>query len=193
MRKALATVAVLQAGLAAAPAQEWKADAVHTNVTFTVTHMLVAEVSGRFKEFTIALKQGKEDFSGSTVEATVKTASLSTDNETRDNHLRSDDFFNVEKYPAMTFTSTSFEKTGDDTYKITGDLTIRDVTKPVTFDAKLLGTVTDARGTRVGFRATTEINRFDYGVKWDRTLDTGGFIVSKNVEIKITAEMVKQK
>jgi polyisoprenoid-binding protein YceI len=139
------------------------------------------------------LKQGKEDFSGSTVEATIKSASVSTDNDTRDKHLRSDDFFNAEKYPSVTFRSTSFEKTGTDTYTIKGDLTIRDVTKPVTLEAKLLGTVTDPRGTRVGFRATTTINRFDFGVKWDRTLDSGGFVVSKDVEIKITSEMMKQK
>lgn len=193
MRKAFVTVIVLLAALAVGTAQEWKSDPVHSGVRFTVTHMLVSEVNGRFKEFEVMVKQGKEDFSGSTVEATIKTASVSTDSDNRDKHLRSDDFFNAEKYPAITFKSTSFEKTGGDSYAIKGDLTIRDVTKPVTLEAKLFGMVIDPRGTRVGFRATTTVNRFDFGVRWDRTLDTGGFVVSEDVPITITVALVKQK
>jgi len=194
MRKSFLTIAFLVAGLAAAGAQDWKVDATHSRVMFTVTHMLISEVTGRFTAFDVLLKQGKEDFAGSSVEATIKTASVTTDNDTRDKHLRSDDFFNAEKYPAITFTSTSFEKTGDDTYRIKGNLMIRDVTKEVTLDGKMLGTVTDPRGnTRVGFRATATINRFDYGVKWDRTLDRGGLVVSNDVTITITTELVKQQ
>jgi polyisoprenoid-binding protein YceI len=183
---------VLCAG--AVGAQTWKPDPPHSRVRFSVTHMLIAEVDGRFTQFDVTLNQGKEDFAGSTVEVIIKTASITTENENRDKHLRSDDFFNAEKYPEITFKSTSFEKTGDKTYKITGDLTIRDVTKNITLDAKYLGSVTDARGnTRVAFRATTTINRFDFGVKWDRKLDVGGLVVSENVDIMLNLELMKQK
>jgi polyisoprenoid-binding protein YceI len=194
MRKAFMTFILFAAGLTGAVAQDWKADPPHSRVMFTVTHMLVSEVNGRFTDFDLVLKQGKDDFSGSSVEATIKTASVSTDNEMRDKHLRSDDFFNAEKYPVITFKSTSFDKTGDNTYRIKGNLTIRDVTKEVTLEAKLLGTVVDQRGsTRVGFKVTTTINRFDYGVRWDRTLDQGGLVVSNDVAITITTELIKQK
>ncbi len=171
----------------------WTSDKAHSQVRFTVTHLLISEVSGRFGEFDVTLTQGKKDFSGSGVEATVKTASFSTDNEARDKHVRSDAFLNTEKYPTMTFKSTSFEKTGDKTFKIAGQITIRDVTKPVVFDAKLIGVLNDPKGgSRAGFRATTTINRFDFGVKWDKTLEGGGLIVSKEVDITLDVELVKQ-
>ncbi len=171
----------------------WKADKAHSEVKFTVTHLVISEVSGRFNDFDITLTQGSDDFSGSTIEGSLKTASINTDNDFRDKHLKSDDFFNAEQFPTISFKSTSFEKTGTDTYKIAGNLTIRDVTKPVVFDAKLLGTMTDAKGnTKAGFKATTTIDRFAFGVKWDRKMDAGGFIVSKEVAITINAELAKQ-
>jgi polyisoprenoid-binding protein YceI len=171
----------------------WKADKAHSAVRFAVTHMMISEVNGRFTDFDVTLTQGKDDFSGSTVEATIKTASINTDSDFRDKHLRTNDFFNAEKFPTINFKSTSFEKTGADTYKITGDLTIRDVTKQVVLDAKYNGTMTDPRGgAKAGFKATTTIDRFDYGVKWDKTLDKGGMIVSKSVDITLLLELNKQ-
>lgn len=171
----------------------WKADKAHSAVKFGVTHMMISEVNGRFNDFDATVTQGKDDFTGSTVEATIKTASINTDNDFRDKHLKTDDFFNVEKFPTITFKSTSFEKTGEDTYKISGNLTIRDVTKPVVLDAKYNGSMTDQRGnTKAGFKATTTIDRFDYGVKWDKTLDKGGLIVSKSVDITLLLELNKQ-
>jgi polyisoprenoid-binding protein YceI len=168
----------------------WKNDKAHSQAKFSVTHMLISEVAGAFKDFDVTVVQpGKEDFSGSTVQAVIKTASVSTDNDRRDNHLRSDDFFNAEKYPEIKFISTSFEKTGTDTYKITGNLTIRDTTKQVVLDAKMLGAVDAWGGKHVGFKATTTINRFDYNVRWDKTLDAGGLIVSKNVDITLFLEL----
>ncbi|HUN67092.1 MAG TPA: YceI family protein [Bacteroidota bacterium] len=194
MKRNIALVLLLALSLAGASAQTtWKGDKAHSTVRFSVTHMLINEVSGRFTDFDVTLTQGKDDFSGSTVEAVIKTASVTTDNEMRDNHLKTDDFFNVEKYPTISFKSTSFEKTGENTYKIAGNLTIRDVTKPVVLDAKYTGSLTDQRGnTKAGFRATTTVNRFDYGVKWNRTLDQGGLIVSKEVEITLLFEMNKK-
>jgi polyisoprenoid-binding protein YceI len=171
----------------------WKADKAHSAVKFGVTHMMISEVNGRFNDFDVTVTQGKDDFAGSTVEATIKTASINTDNDFRDKHLKTDDFFNTEKFPTMTFKSTSFEKTGEDTYKISGNLTIRDVTKPVVLDAKYNGSMTDQHGnSKAGFKATTTIDRFDYGVKWDKTLDKGGLIVSKSVDITLLLELNKQ-
>ncbi len=168
----------------------WKNDKAHSQVRFSVTHMLVSEVTGSFKDFDVTVTQPSDkDFSGGAVDAVIKSTSISTDNEMRDNHLRSDDFFNVEKYPEIRFKSTKFEKTGEDTYAITGDLTIRDITKPVVLDAKMLGTVEAFGGKHVGFKATTTVNRFDYNVKWDKTLDTGGLIVGKNVDITLLLEL----
>jgi len=194
MKTLVFVLSALVQSLGAAEAQTWKADLAHSRVGFSVTHMLIAEVDGRFTQFDVTLNQGKEDFSGSTIEAKIKTASVTTENETRDKHLRSDDFFNAEKYPEIQFRSTSFERTGDKAYKITGDMTIRDVTKNITLEAKFLGRVTDARGNaRAGFRATAAINRFDFGVKWDKRLDTGGLIVSENVDITLNLELMKQQ
>jgi polyisoprenoid-binding protein YceI len=109
----------------------------------------------------------------------------------RDGHLKSDDFFNAEKFPEINFKSTSFEKLGDNKYKITGDLTIRDVTKNVTFDATLNGTLKTDRGVLAAWKATTTINRFDYNLKWSKTLETGGLAVGKDVIITLNLELNK--
>jgi len=159
----------------------WKLDNAHSAVKFSVTHMVIAEVPGNFREFDVTFTQkGSTDFAGSSLAATIKTASINTDNEGRDKHLRSDDFFNAEKFPAITFKSTSFEKTGTDTYIIKGELTIRDVTKPVVLTGRYTGTVKDPWGnTKIGFKATTAINRFDYGLKWNKALEAGGWSLAK--------------
>jgi polyisoprenoid-binding protein YceI len=191
MKKAL--LFVLLFGLTVASAQTWKSDLSHSRVEFTVTHLMISEVTGRFTQFDATLQQGKEDFTDSKIETTIKTASVSTDNEGRDKHLRSDEFFNAEKFPELKFTSTSFEKTGKDSYRITGQLTMRDVTKEVVLEAKLLGSLSDPRGTRAGFKATGTINRQDWGVKWNRTLDSGGVVVSDNVTITLLMEFIQQK
>jgi polyisoprenoid-binding protein YceI len=191
MKKAL--LILLLVGLSFAPAQTWKSDLSHSRVEFTVTHLMISEVTGRFTQFDAILQQGKEDFSDSKIEATIKTASISTDNETRDKHLRSDEFFNAEKFPELKFTSTSFEKTGKDSYRITGQLTMRDSTKEVVLEGRFLGTLSDPRGTRAGFKATGTINRQDWGVRWNRTLDNGGVVVSDNVSITLLMEFVQQK
>ncbi len=172
----------------------WKADKVHSQVNFSVTHMVISEVTGSFKDFDATIQQpGKDDFSGGSIDATIKIASITTGNDQRDMHLRTNDFFNAEKFPEMKFKSTSFEKTGDDTYKIAGNLTLRDSTKPVVLDAKMTGMVDAWGATHAGFKATTSIDRFDYGVKWDKTLDNGGLVVGNKVDIALIFEFVKQK
>jgi polyisoprenoid-binding protein YceI len=189
---ALLVASLLLAGTS--QATTWKQDAAHSQVKFSVTHLVISEVTGSFKDFDVTLTQGATDFAGSTLEATIKTSSVNTENDARDKHLRSDDFFNAEKYPDITFKSTAFEKTGNDTYAIKGNLTIRDVTKPVVLEAKFLGQVTDPWGNlKVGFKATGSINRTDFGVKWNKALETGGLVVSDKVDLTFLMELQKQK
>ena len=172
----------------------WKTDKAHSSVNFSVSHMVISEVLGNFKDFDATLTTSKDDFSDATIEATIIMASINTGNEARDKHLRSDDFFNAEKYPTMTFKSTKIEKVGDDTYKITGDLTLRDVTKSVVLDTKFLGQTKTPWGfTAAGFKATTTIDRLEYGVKWSKALETGGLVVGKNVNITLLFELDKKE
>jgi polyisoprenoid-binding protein YceI len=170
---------------------EWKFDKVHSSVTFSVRHMVISNVSGNFKNFSVVLKSEKEDFSDATAEGTIQVASISTDNDTRDKHLKSDDFFNAEKFPEIKFKSTKFEKLGDNKYNIIGDLTMRDVTKEVTFDAVLNGTLKTDKGLLSAWKAITTINRFDYNLKWSKTVETGGLIVGQDVTITLNLELSK--
>lgn len=171
----------------------WKMDKNHSQVNFTVSHMVFSEVSGTFKNFDVMFDAAKDDFTDAKIEATIKTGSIDTQNENRDKHVKSDDFLNVEKFPEMKFKSTKIEQTGKDTYKITGDLTIRDITKSVTLDTKYKGSIKDTHGnTRVAFKATTTIDRFEFGTKWNRELDSGGLIAGKEIEITLIVELMKQ-
>lgn len=167
----------------------WTVDKAHSSITFSVSHMVISEVSGKFKDFDIALKSSKADFSDASVTSVIKAASISTDNDKRDNHLKSDDFFNAGQYPEIRFKSDSFEKVGDNKYKITGDLTIRDVTKKVTFDAVLNGTMKAMGKTIAAWKATTVVNRFDYNLKWNMAIEGGGLIVGKDVTITLNLEL----
>ena len=169
----------------------WQLDKAHASVIFSVKHMVISEVTGSFKDFNVSLKSTKDDFSDASVEGTIQVASINTDNSMRDGHLKSDDFFNAEKYPQIKFKSSSFEKTGDGKYKIIGDLTIRDVTKKATFDATLIGVIHMGAETHAGWKVTTTINRFDYNLKWNKTLETGGLIVGQDVTITLNLEFKK--
>lgn len=194
MRSFLFLVAAVALATSASHAQtSWSLDKAHSSVGFSVMHLVIAEVGGRFTDFDVTLTQPKEkDFTGATVTADIKTASITTDNEARDKHLRSDDFLNAEKYPSILFKSTKVEKTGKDAYKIHGTLTIRDVTKPVVLDARFTGSVKDPGGNvKAGFKATTTIDRFDFGVKWDKSVEAGGMVAGKDIEIKLLMEMKK--
>ncbi len=172
----------------------WKLDKAHSQVKFAVSHMVIAEVTGRFTDFDVTMASMKDDLTDATIEATIKTASVNTDNERRDGHLRSDDFFNAEKYPEIKFRSTAVEKAGKDLFKVHGNLTMRDITKPVVLDMKFRGTIKDGRGnTRAGFKATTTMNRFEFGTQWDTKLDTGEFIAGAEVEVTLLMEFTKQE
>ena len=165
----------------------WNIDKSHTNIRFTVIHMVVSEVDGVFDTFEGKVVSSSEDFVGAEVEFTAETGSINTGNERRDNHLKSDDFFNAEAFPQIKF-SGKLEKEGDQLYLV-GDFTMRDVTKPVKFKARYNGSVPGRRGKKAGFKITGSVDRFEYGLKWDRTIETGGLVVGKEVEITCNVEL----
>jgi polyisoprenoid-binding protein YceI len=170
----------------------WTLDKAHTSVSFSIRHMVISEVTGKFKDFDISFTATKSDFTDGAVDATIKVASINTENEKRDGHLRTDDFFNAEKFPEIKFKSTGFEKVGDSKYKITGDLTIRDITKKVVFDAVYNGSVKSPWGATVSsWKASLTINRFDYGLKWNKAIEAGGLIAGDEVNITLNIELTK--
>jgi polyisoprenoid-binding protein YceI len=174
-------------------ATKWSIDKVHSNVKFTVTHLVISEVEGYFKIFDGTLEHSKPDYSDAKINFTVDVNSINTDNENRDKHLKSDDFFNAEKFPQMKFESTSFTPLGNNKYKLNGNLTIRDVTKPITFDVTYGGTANMGTTVKSGFKAKGTINRFDYGLKWDKATEAGGMVVGKDVDIVVNAELNQSK
>ena len=175
-----------------APAK-WVVDKAHSNVRFSVSHLVVSDVDGSFKSFDGSMTASKPDFTDASIVFAADVNSINTDNENRDKHLKSDDFFNAEKFPQIKFVSKSFKSLGNNKYSLDGDLTIRDINKPVTFDVNYGGTVTSAAmgGTHAGFKAKTTINRFDYNLKWNAATETGGAVVGKEVEITLNIDMKK--
>ncbi|MGA8296660.1 MAG: YceI family protein [Acidimicrobiales bacterium] len=166
-------------------------DKAHTKVGFVARHLMVTKVRGHFPDFDGTIVVG-ENPSDSKVAAEIRMASVTTDDENRDNHLRTNDFFDVEHYPTMSFTSTKIEPAGDQ-WKVTGDLTIRGVTKPITLDLEFNGGFKDDYfGARLGFSASAEINRQDFGVSFNKALDGGGVVVGDKVRIEIEAEATLQ-
>jgi polyisoprenoid-binding protein YceI len=171
----------------------WESDLAHSSIGFTIAHLTVSDVPGKFNDFTVTIKSKGDNFTDAQVEVIIKTTSIFTNNERRDAHLRSADFFEVDKYPTLTFTSTAFEKTGENTYKITGNLTMHGVTKQVVLDAKFKGEIKDPWGnTRAGFNATTSLDRYDYDLKFNTALEGGGLLIGKIVDIGINLELVRK-
>ncbi|MGA7160741.1 MAG: YceI family protein [Bacteroidota bacterium] len=183
---------LIAAAAAFADSANWSLDQAHSSITFSVQHMVISEVTGTFKDFNVTFVSSKADFTDAAISATIAVKSIDTGNERRDGHLKTDDFFNAEKFPEIKFRSTSFEKVSDHQYKIRGNLTIRDTTKEVTIDAVLNGIIPSGKGTRAGWKATLAINRFDYGLKWDRTIETGGLVAGATVNLVFNLEFVKQ-
>ena len=167
-------------------------DVSHTQVGFAVRHMAVSKVRGRFQKFDGTI-QITEDPTQSSVNVTIDANSIDTQDETRNNHLRTNDFFDVENHPTWTFVSTSMVPDGKAKWKVTGDLTIRGVTRPVTLETSLEGVVKDPYGNlRVGFSASAEIDREDFDVSFGAVMDAGGLVVAKKVTIEIEAEAILQ-
>lgn len=172
----------------------WAFDKSHSKIGFSVTHMLITDVEGQFKSFDGTIVSPSDDFQNATVSFTADITSIDTDNDKRDNHLKSDDFFNAETFPKMIFKSKSFTKVDGKNYKLVGDLTIRDVTKEIVLDVVYNGTVNDPWGnTRSGFALKGVVNRFDYNLKWNSALEAGGLVVGENVKILANLELIKQK
>ena len=190
-RRTLALATIACVFLAAAPAlatDVYKIDATHSGVNFKIRH-LVSKVSGRFDKFSGTISVNPDDLSQSSVELTIETASIDTDNENRDNHLRSADFFDAENNPQITFKSTKVEKGEGDTYMVTGDFTMRGVTKSITIPVEVLGFGPHPSGAKAaGFESNFELNRKDYGVNWNKVLDAGGYLLDDEVEVDITIE-----
>jgi polyisoprenoid-binding protein YceI len=167
-------------------------DVSHTQVGFAVRHMAVSKVRGRFDKFDGAI-QIAEDPTQSSVNVTIDATSVDTQDETRNNHLRTNDFFDVENHPTWTFVTTSVVPDGKGAWKVNGDLTIRGITRPVTLETTLEGVVKDPYGNvRVGFSASAEIDREDFDVSFGAVMDAGGLVVAKKVTIEIEAEAVLQ-
>lgn len=181
----------LFATVAAADPVVYKVDPDHSGVSFTIRHF-VSNVSGRFKDFDGVIKYDKANPAASSVSFTVQAKSIDTDNDDRDNHLRSPDFFDTEKFPTLTFSSTSVKAVDADTLEVTGDLTIKGVTRKVTIPVDLLGSVKTPRGEKAGFETSFKLDRKEYGITWNRALDTGGAVLGDDVKVSISIESDRQ-
>ena len=169
----------------------WALDMSHSDIGFTVRHAGISKVRGRFSDAS-ATAHVRDSLKDSSLHATVKTASFDSGEPNRDAHVRGADFFDVESFPEMTFRATGVEGDGED-YTLTGDLTIRGITKPVELEVEFTGVAVDPFGaTRAGFSAETEISRKEFGLTWNAALETGGFLVSDKVKINLEAALVKQ-
>jgi polyisoprenoid-binding protein YceI len=179
---------------AAETAGTYSIDPLHTNVGFRVRHMGLAIVLGKFTDYTATISYDPNDITKSSVQFTAKVASLDTGVKQRDAHLRSADFFEVEKFPEMTFRSTRIERKSDKKFIAYGDLKIKNVIKEIALPVEFYGAIKDSQGqTRLGGSATLNINRLDYGVKWSQLLDNGSLVVDNNVQIELQFEAVRQE
>mgnify|MGYP003454944834 FL=1 len=168
--------------------KKWNVDAAHSSIGFSVKHMMVSKVRGSFGDFGAEVEANETDLTAANIAFTIKVASINTGNEDRDNHLRSADFFDVEQYPEIKFVANNITKK-DDEYEIAGDITIKDVTKPIVFEAEYGGKGTNPWGQEVvAFSAETKLNREDFGLTWNQALETGGVLVGKDIKITIDLE-----
>ncbi len=169
----------------------WKIDPSHTLIEFSVKHMMITTVRGRFTKFDGAVVVDANNLLASSAEGSIELASVDTHDAGRDTHLRSPDFFDVEKFPRMTFRSNGIEKTGADSYRVSGDLTIKDVTRPITFEVTDDGFNKDPWGNqRWGLSAFASLNRKEFGLTWNVALETGGLLVGEQVKIAIELQLI---
>ena len=191
MKRLFAALPLLVAGIAHADSVEWKLDLSHSSVGFSVPHLVVSSVDGRFKEATAKVNLDDADLTHSQVSVEINTASVDTGEQKRDEHLKGPDFFDVKKFPKLIFKSTKIAKSGA-AYKLTGDLTIRDITKSVTLDATISAPVKTPWGNQArAAKLTGKIKRSDFGLKWNKALEAGGVLVGEDVTIDVKAEVTK--
>jgi len=192
MKKLILSAFMATAMLTASAQTTWGVDNSHSTVKFSVSHMVISEVEGNFKTYSGKVITTTDDFQNANIEFTIDANSINTEDANRDGHLKGDDFFYTEKFPQIKFKGTSFKKVNGKNYILEGDLTLRDVTKKVKFMVVFNGIVKDPYGnTKAGFKATTEIKRFDYGLKWNKTVEAGGLVVSDEVQIVVNLELKK--
>jgi polyisoprenoid-binding protein YceI len=172
-------------------AGDYTLDVTHTRIGFSARHAMVTTVRGQFGDFEGSAKVSTADPAASSASVTIRTASITTGQEDRDGHLRSGDFFDVETYPEIRFVSTGVARKDAETWTVTGDLTIKDVTKPVSIDFELTGSARDPFGNlRVGFEGSTTVNRKDWGLAWNAALETGGVLVSEKIKLEFDVSAI---
>lgn len=172
---------------------KWGLDAAHSEINFKVKHMMIANVTGNFTKFNVNAETHGDDFSKAKINFTADAASINTNNEQRDGHLKSPDFFDAEKFPQLKFESNSITKKSDDEYVMNGNLTIKDVTKPVALNVNFGGIGKDPYGnTKAGFTVEGKINRKDFGLSWNAALETGGMLVGEELKIQSEIQLAKQ-
>ena len=171
----------------------YKIDAAHSEITFKVKHLMITNVTGNFTKFDATLESSKDDFTDAKISFEADVDSISTNNEQRDGHLKSEDFFAAEKFPTLSFVSSSFNKVSGDEYKLVGELTLRGVSKPIELVVEYGGTATDPYGqVKSGFEISGKINRKDFGLVWTATTEAGGIVVSDEVKLYLAVQMIKQ-
>ena len=171
----------------------WAIDPSHSEVQFKVKHLVISTVTGYFKEFNGSFEAG-ENFENADINFEIKTDSINTNNADRDAHLKSDDFFNAEQFPSITFKGISFEKKSEDEYTLNGDLTIRDNTNPISLNVEFGGIMVDPYGqTKAGFEITGKLNRKDYGLTWGAVTEAGGVVVGDDIKLHVNVQFTKQE
>jgi len=188
-------ISVLFIGLAGAEGDKivYQVDAVHSSISFNLRHMVVNKVRGQFNDFSVTIEEDSKDITQSSVTAVIKTASIDTGNTKRDEHLRSADFFDSNKYPEITFKSKKIVKKGEKNYTITGILTMHGISRDIDIDFEIAGKINTQEGTvRMGIEGYTELDRKDYGLTWNRTLDKGGLAVGNEVKIELFLSMINK-
>ncbi|MFN7538666.1 MAG: YceI family protein [Bacteroidota bacterium] len=171
----------------------WVLDPAHSEVTFKVKHLMIANVKGEFRKFDVNVQVNEENFSSASIAARIDITSVDTNNTDRDNHLKSADFFDAENFPAIEFVSSSFSQLDEENAKLTGNLTIKGVTKEVVLEVETGGISKDPWGqTKAGFTVNGKINRTDFGLTWNAALETGGVLVSEEVKIQAEIQLLKK-
>lgn len=189
MKRGISILALITITISSYAQSKWSLNQAHSKIGFIVTHMVVSEVEGNFKQFEGKVSTTSDDFNGAEVEFTAQVASVDTDNDRRDNHLRSDDFFNAEKYPTIKFAG-KLVKQGEK-YQLIGKLTMREVSKDVTLDVTYGGTVNTGKVKKAGFKISGKINRQEFGLRWANKLESGEFVVEDEVQIECRLQLDK--
>jgi polyisoprenoid-binding protein YceI len=194
MKSSVIAFAIVASSFGLKAQTKWNIDPVHSSVKFNIEHLVISEVEGNFKTYNGSIVSSKPDLSDAVIDFTVDVNSIDTDNEMRDKHLTSADFFDAAKYPKMSFKSTSFKKISGNKYVLAGNLSMHGVTKPVKFDVTYGGTAKDGYGnTKAGFKAKGTINRYDYGLKYNSVTEAGGATLGKEVEIDLKLQFAQAK